>query len=421
MRMLTTRLAALRTCGVRGVKVLSFLPALGAVLTAGVLSVGLGSGQAEAKTPGKTYCYNRVCHRVKTLAETRALVGGVETLHTSHYDSCKKDRFNPCGLTSSGEVFRADTPDNAASPIYPNGTVLLIWSPATKKSAVVRVNNAGPYWKGRKLDVSRATAQKLGFAGRGVAHLKVRVLSAPTRAEATYKRNRRYEAVPGYIGAFASLDEAHIGVAQTYAVAALSLPAGGASATAVAALAPAQADRETVSAESAAPELAAEQAAVVSAAASAAAVGASSEVASAVTTPSTEVAAVEVSAPAANPIQVATLIDTTDVTDGEAQRPPNSARNMTGERRVRAEANQPRNSRAYRAKARQQAASRQRTKTVTRERQVAATDVPRVPRAPKGARPITSDPTNDMSVFSRHTTTGASRLAARDMGRRDLY
>lgn len=27
------------------------------------------SDPAPAKTPGKTYCYNSVCHRVKTLAE----------------------------------------------------------------------------------------------------------------------------------------------------------------------------------------------------------------------------------------------------------------------------------------------------------------------------------------------------------------
>lgn len=419
MSILATRLAALCAYGVRGVTALSFVPAFGALLAAGVFTAGLGAGRAEAKTPGKTYCYNRVCHRVKTLAETRAMVGREETLHTSHYDSCKKDRFNPCGLTSSGEVFRADTPDNAASPIYPNGTVLLIWSPATKKSAVVRVNNAGPYWKNRKLDVSRATAQKLGFAGRGVAQLKVRVLAAPTRAEATYKRKRRYDPVPGYVGEFASLDEAHIGAAQTYAVAALSAPTGAASTTAVAALQPAPAERETLTAEDEAPAAAAAPA--VSVASAAAVAGSGGEVAETVPAPSAEVAAVEV-ATEAKPIQVATLIETTEVSDGDTQRPPNSARNMTGEPRVRAELDRPRNSRAYRAKKRQQTASRARKDaSPSRNREVAAAEAPRVPRQPKGVRPITTDPTNDMSVFSRHMATGASRLAATDTGRRSAY
>ena len=59
---------------------------------------------AEAKTPGKTYCFRGFCHRVLTLAETQADVGKTALLSTSNYDDCKRDRFNPCGLTSSGAV-----------------------------------------------------------------------------------------------------------------------------------------------------------------------------------------------------------------------------------------------------------------------------------------------------------------------------
>ena len=90
---------------------------------------------AEAKTPGKTYCFYRVCHRVMTLDETRRAVGKRMVLHASHYDDPKKDRYNPSNLTSSGEWFRAGTPDNAASPKLPNGTVILTWNPATRQSA----------------------------------------------------------------------------------------------------------------------------------------------------------------------------------------------------------------------------------------------------------------------------------------------
>jgi rare lipoprotein A len=163
---------------------------------------------AEAKTPGKTYCFNGVCHRVNTLQEMDELVGKDQTFKTSFYDDCKHDRYNPCGLTSSGEVFHSNDADNAASPIYPNGTVLLVRNPANGQSAVLRVNNAGPYWGNRKLDVSRGAAEKLGFKKRGVASLEVRVISAPTKDEAKYKKNRRYDAVPGAIGQFASLDAA---------------------------------------------------------------------------------------------------------------------------------------------------------------------------------------------------------------------
>ena len=172
---------------------------------------------ASAKTPGKTYCFNGICHRVNTLQEMSELVGKDQTFKTSFYDDCKRDRFNPCGLTASGEVFRPNDADNAASPIYPEGTVLLVRNPANGQSAVVRVNNAGPYWAKRKLDVSRATAEKLGFKKRGVAKLDVRVVAAPTKEEARYKKNRHYDAVPGPIGSFASLDAAAGGMMVTMA------------------------------------------------------------------------------------------------------------------------------------------------------------------------------------------------------------
>lgn len=186
-----------------------------------------GANVADAKTPGKTYCFYRKCHRVKTLSETERLVGETISLHTSHYDSCHRDRYNPCGLTSSGEPFFADRPDNAASPIYPNGTKLLVWSPASKQAAVVRINNAGPYWGNRKLDVSRALARELGFERRGVTKLQTRILSSPTRAEARYKKNRRYAKVRGPIGKFDSIDEAEKGLAVLLAFDAMTTAALG--------------------------------------------------------------------------------------------------------------------------------------------------------------------------------------------------
>ena len=124
---------------------------------------------------------------------------------------------------TSGEVFRPDKPDNAASPVYPDGTTLLVFNPATKKAAVVRVNNAGPYWGRRKLDVSRATADKLGFKHRGVAALHVKVVRPPAnKAEATYRKHRRYKPVPGYIGEFANAGEANIGMAAIMALEAMA-------------------------------------------------------------------------------------------------------------------------------------------------------------------------------------------------------
>ena len=181
------------------------LPAL--VGVGATLIVGIAAAPtADAKSPGTRYCFHGLCHRVGTLAQTDTLVGWRGYLLASYYDNCRLDRLNPCGLTSSGAVFRPDLPDNAASPLLPDGTVILAYNPKTGDASVLRVTNAGPYSGKRKLDVSRAAAEKLGFRKQGVAALVISVLQSPTKAEASYVRRRVYQTVPGYLGRFDTVD-----------------------------------------------------------------------------------------------------------------------------------------------------------------------------------------------------------------------
>jgi rare lipoprotein A len=151
----------------------------GLALAAGVLGIGIFAFSAAslAKTPGSTYCFRDICHRVKTLAEVRAQIGKEETVRASFYDHCNVDAYNPCALTSSGEEFRPDRLDNAASPTYPDGTRVLVTNPANGRALILRINNAGPYYESRTLDVSRAAAEALGFSAVGVAVLRLRPLS----------------------------------------------------------------------------------------------------------------------------------------------------------------------------------------------------------------------------------------------------
>lgn len=181
------------------------LPALvGAAATLIVGTVAVPT--ADAKSPGTRYCFHGYCHRVGTLAQIDTLVGWRGYVVASYYDSCHRDPLNPCGLTSSGAVFRADVPDNAASPLLPDGTVILAYNPKTGDASVLRITNAGPYSGERKLDVSRAAAEKLGFRKQGVAGLVISVLQSPTKAEANYVGRRVYQRVPGYLGKFATVD-----------------------------------------------------------------------------------------------------------------------------------------------------------------------------------------------------------------------
>lgn len=366
------------------VGLMSLAPALGAAL----LATGLGGGAAEAKTPGKTYCFYGKCHRVKTIAETEALVGAEETVRASHYDSCKRDRYNPCGLTSSGAVFDSEAPDNAASPIYPDGTTLLVWSPATRASLVLRVNNAGPYWGDRKLDVSRKAAEVLGFAGQGVATLMVRVVDAPSLEEATYKRNRTYDPVPGYIGEYASLDEAQTGAATAYMVAGLASPFP-----------------QTVAQAAANPLKVA---------------GSTGTQSGATFVPPTVLAALDAKLPelaaakapqaVVQPVRVAGFVATADV--DEAAIPEKAVAVADDDvapvrKRSYVERSAKRNSRSYRV-----AATRQKQKREAPKREIAVAVAAQ--RAPQGPRVVTQDGTNDMSVFSRHVYAGQERLASQE-------
>lgn len=167
-----------------------------------------GGTAAEAKVPGKTYCFNGICHYVKTIKETERAVGRTSWVTASYYDDAKRDRFNPSNITSSGEYFRSWTPDNAASPVYPNGTKLVVWHPTTKKTVMVRINNSGPYYGNRLLDLSRAAAERIGMIGSGIKSLQMAVVSAPSADEARYSRGRSYAPVRGYMGTYASLDSA---------------------------------------------------------------------------------------------------------------------------------------------------------------------------------------------------------------------
>ena len=78
--------------------------------------------------------------------------------------------------TASGEMFdpREMT---AAHRTLPFGTKIRVTNLENGKRVVVRVNDRGPYRKGRVIDVSHAAARKLCFAGQGTARVRIDVLS----------------------------------------------------------------------------------------------------------------------------------------------------------------------------------------------------------------------------------------------------
>lgn len=74
--------------------------------------------------------------------------------------------------TASGEHFNPDG-YTAASRTLPFGTKLRVTNPATGRSVIVRVNDRGPFVKGRSLDLSRGAAAAIGMIAQGTANLKI--------------------------------------------------------------------------------------------------------------------------------------------------------------------------------------------------------------------------------------------------------
>ena len=70
--------------------------------------------------------------------------------------------------------------DNAASKTLPLGTRAKVTNIATGQSAVVTIQDRGPYVEGRIVDLSPSTAQTIGITqDNGVAKVKVTPISVP--------------------------------------------------------------------------------------------------------------------------------------------------------------------------------------------------------------------------------------------------
>lgn len=82
--------------------------------------------------------------------------------------------------TASGQVYNKHRL-SAAHKTLPLGTKIQVTDAKTGRSIVVRVNDRGPFVKGRIVDLSKEAARELGIVDRGVARVDLKVLSSPQR------------------------------------------------------------------------------------------------------------------------------------------------------------------------------------------------------------------------------------------------
>ena len=77
--------------------------------------------------------------------------------------------------TASGEIYDSSLL-TAAHRELPLGTLVEVWSVVNGKSVRVRINDRGPFIKGRIIDLSRAAAGRLDLIGPGTGRVRLSVL-----------------------------------------------------------------------------------------------------------------------------------------------------------------------------------------------------------------------------------------------------
>lgn len=77
--------------------------------------------------------------------------------------------------TASGEIFDQQEM-TCAHKTLAFGTRLLVTNTKNNQSVEVRINDRGPFIKGRQLDLSHGAAEKIGMLKAGVAKVKVIIL-----------------------------------------------------------------------------------------------------------------------------------------------------------------------------------------------------------------------------------------------------
>lgn len=105
--------------------------------------------------------------------------GRVQRGQASHYHR----RLNGRRM-ANGERFSVGS-NSAASRTLPLGTTARVKNLETGRTAMVEVEDRGPYARGRILDVSPRTAQQLGMLEEGVAPVEISPVEVPQRDGST--------------------------------------------------------------------------------------------------------------------------------------------------------------------------------------------------------------------------------------------
>ena len=97
-----------------------------------------------------------------------------EVLKTNAHASYYAEKYHG-RRTASGEIFNMNDM-TCAHKTLPFGTILRVTNLKNGKTVDVRVNDRGPFVKGREIDVSKAAAVKLDMIKTGTANVRIEVV-----------------------------------------------------------------------------------------------------------------------------------------------------------------------------------------------------------------------------------------------------
>lgn len=96
-------------------------------------------------------------------------------------------------LTANGERYNMYKM-TAAHRTYAMGTVLKVTSLKNWCSVIVRINDRGPFYSSRAVDLSYGAAKKLGFLKKGIEKIKIEVISSNKKA--SKHSGKKVKAIP---------------------------------------------------------------------------------------------------------------------------------------------------------------------------------------------------------------------------------
>ena len=123
------------------------------------------SNSPRYTTTGSRY-RSKPIKKVNPGAKTKRILKGISSYYGEDFHG---------KLTANGEVFDMYGL-TAAHKTLPLNTIVRVTNMENKKSLILRINDRGPFVKGRMLDCSYGAALKLGFIGNGTTRVQVEVI-----------------------------------------------------------------------------------------------------------------------------------------------------------------------------------------------------------------------------------------------------